>query len=261
MGSKVQPLIWALHDSVMVLAPAGWSSVELRFARTADGLRLTELSTKGTGAAAPRPKPALTIDARAEALRLSQAFEDLLAEVGRQGAVRAVVERSADLADWRLFDAQDHLAYFTRVPRAELDGLVMTDALFELLAGSEAAFGYVQAQLEARLASHPGGAQALLAHGAHVLLGDYFPGDYVWVWSWSEEDGSAPPAVRRVCAVDAQPAGLAALWRPAVHVEEGLAWALAGSVCMALGARGLLRVPHAQGGGVSFVAVEPATVS
>lgn len=260
MASKVQPLIWAMQDSVMLLAPAGWSSVELRFVPTAQGPRLSELSTKGTGANAPRPKPALAIDARAEALRLSQAFDDLLAELDRRQVVRAVVERTPDFADWRLFDAADQLAYFTRASRAELDRLMMTDALFEMLSGAQAGFAYLQEQLEGRIARYAGGPQRLLADVPHVLVGDYFPGDFVWVWSWADE-GAAPGALHRICGVDAQPPGLAALWSPAVHVEEGLAWSLAGAVSVALGARGLLRVPHEEGDGVSFVALEPSVAS
>lgn len=259
METPLKPLIWALQDSVMVLAPRGWQRVELAFTQTPAGRRLTDLTTAGAGAKAPDRRLPLPVDPQAEALRLSLSFDDLLERLQRPQAVRAVVERTEDFSDWRLLDAAGQLAYFTRVPRAELDQLLMTDALFDLIDGSAAGFHYLQAQLEGRVAAHPGGAAGLLAHAPHELIGDYFPKDFVFLWAWADDGAqSAHGALRRICAPDSQPAGLGALWRPALHVEEGTAWTVAAAVSMSLGARGLLRVPHAQGDGVSFVALEPS---
>jgi hypothetical protein len=48
---------------------------------------------------------------------------------------------------------------------------------------------------------------------------------------------------------------MSAFWRPHFHCDEGFAWALAGHLCVSIGARGLLRAPEGAHESVSVYAV------
>ena len=90
----------------------------------------------------------------------------------------------------------------------------------------------------------------LTRHGGAVvsaraqLVGSYSRADFLWVWGWavSEVDPACSERVKRVCAPDARQPGLSALWRAHFHCDEGFAWALASSIAVSVGARGLVRV-------------------
>lgn len=269
--SNAKPLVYALHDSLMLLAPTGWSKVELGVAQTSTGLRLTELQTKGEGAKEPRPRPQLFVEPRAEALRLSEALTELAAELqGKWQPGRVLVERPGnEFVDWKLLRDDGSVAWFTRLERAELQSLLITDDLFAALSGTERAFHDLQGQLQQRLGKvtgfafdpahgvlrldRPGGAIELPAQ----VVGSYLPDVFTWLWSWADEGAqeASTGRVRRVCQPDLKPDGLAAFWRAHFHCDEGFSWALAGHVAVSIGARGLFRAQPAEADGALFFAL------
>ena len=218
----------SVHDSVMVLAHGGWTQVELELVQTPHGLRVASLQTKGTGARAPKPLPKLGIEPKHEALRLSEAIDELSTLLAEQGkhwhGGKAVLERGVGATDLKLLGDDGRAVWFTRLGAHELDALLFSDALFDALLGSEAGFELLQ------------GALKVTPESPMLELGRYDREEFVWVWNHAE------PRVRSACAVESQPPGLSALWREAFACEEGFAWALCAHVCVALGARGLARV-------------------
>jgi hypothetical protein len=224
----LKAIVCSVHDSVMVLAHGGWTHVDLELVPTPQGLRLAALQTKGTGTREPKPLPKLGIDRQHEALRVSEAVDELSERLAADGkhwhGGKATLERGSGSTDFKLLAAEGRAVWFTRLATEELDQLLVTDALFDALSGSEAGFDLLQGALKVHEKS------------ALLELGRYVPEDFVWEWN------HAAPRVRSVCAVDAKPPGLSALWRDVFACEEGFAWALCGHVCVALGARGLARV-------------------
>ncbi len=85
MASAFSGLLYSLHDSLMLLAPAGWVSVDMQFAPINGVLRVTELSTRGKGTKAPKPKPNLPVEPRNEAERLSDGMAELAQVVTESG--------------------------------------------------------------------------------------------------------------------------------------------------------------------------------
>lgn len=266
-----KPLVFALHDSLMLLAPPGWTKVELSIARTPLGLRVSELKTEGIGGKEPKAPPQLHVDPREEAQRLGEALTDLSTELkGRWAPGRVSIERPASgFADWKLLRDDGSVAWFTRLESAELKTLLITDELFDALTGTERAFHELQGQLQQRLGKVNGFAFDP-AHGMlrvdraggplelrAQLVGSYLPDVFTWMWSWSDEH--AQPAstdkVKRVCQPELKPDGLAAFWRPHFHCDEGFAWALAGHVAVSIGARGLFRAQPAEAEGALFFAL------
>lgn len=255
----------------MLLAPPGWGRVELAIASTPQGLKVTSLETRGEGSQTPRRPPDLHVDPREEAARLSEALtelERLLA--GRWKPGRVQIERpSTTFVDWKFLQADGSVGYFSRLERAELRTLLITDELFDAVSGSERAFHDLQGQLQQRLGQVTGFAFDPMAgmlrldrpHGPVELraqvVGSYLPEAFTWVWSWAEE--GAPDAsterVRRVCQPELKPDGLAALWRPHFHCDEGFAWALSGHVAVSVGARGLFRAVPPESEGALFFAI------
>lgn len=241
----------------MLLAPPGWTAVELTFVPVRGVLRLAELQTRGEGAKEPKPAPQLFLQPKEEALRLSEGVTELVHHLkvqGKQwepGLVR--VERTPDFVDWKLQRADGSTAWFSRLERSELDVLLITDALFDALRGTERAFHDLQGKLSlgavgdfAFDAQH--GMLKLELDSGEVevpaqLVGQYIPELYTWVWGWSDEQtpSAAVERVRSVCAPDAQQEGMSAFWRPSYHCDEGFSWAVAGSVVVSIGARGLFR--------------------
>ncbi len=266
-----KPLVYALHDSLMLLAPRGWTKVELSVEHTPEGLRVTELSTRGEGAKSPKAAPQLHVDTRAEALRLSEALSDLHAALkGRWTPGKVLVERpGTEFADWKLLRADGTVAWFTRLERAEVHSLLITDALFDTIEGSARAFHDLQAQLQQRLR----GVEDFAFDATHGVLrldlprgpvevpaqvvGSYLPDVFTWVWSWSDGDATeaATGRVRRVCQPELKQDGMAAFWRPHFHCDEGFAWALAGNVAVSIGARGLFRAQPRESEGALFFAL------
>ncbi|MDP1920711.1 MAG: hypothetical protein Q8L14_30990 [Myxococcales bacterium] len=270
MAESLTPLIQTLHDSVMVLAPAGWTAVELRFVRTPNGLKLSELQTRGDGAKAPKPKPELNIDPRAEAHRLAEGVAEL-AELlkGRWEPGLITVSRTPDFADWKLIRADGSQAWFTRLAKEHLDSLLMTDAMFALLEGSQRAFHDLQLGLETKLRrtvgfvfDPPTGVLTLRqAEGPALsapvqVVAQYYPDAFTWAWGWAYEPREAlVDRVKRVCAPEVTQPGLSAMWRPEFHCDEGFAWAIAGSIVVSLGARGIFRAELPDDAGVIFFAL------
>jgi hypothetical protein len=269
--SQARPLLFALHDSLMLLAPRGWSRVELSF----EGGRLASLETKGDGSKEPRPKPMLVADAREEAQRLDEALQDLRQLLGdRWTPGTVVIERQSGFADWKFMKpAADGggVAWFSRLEKHELDSLLITDALFDALEGTERAFHDLQGQLQQRLGRVTGFAfdpaagvlrldrpNGLPAHELDAqIVGSYLPDVFTWLWSWGDENAQAVSTqhVRRVCAPEAKGEGMAAFWRDHFHCDEGFAWALAGHVAVSLGARGLFRAQPPGADGALFFAI------
>jgi hypothetical protein len=218
----LKALSYSLHDSLMVLAPGGWTAVELEAVPTAHGLKLAALSTRGAGAKAPRPVPELGIAREHEAARASEALTELQHLLEHQGkrwpGGKARFTRGPEHADLQVLDGE-RVLWLQRLERKELDQLLITDALLEAVLGTQAAFEQLQASVK------PG--------GQSLELGIYE--EFVFRWNHDHPD------VRRVCAADSRPEGLSAFWRPALACDEGFAWALCSHVCVSLGARGLLR--------------------
>jgi len=222
----LKAIAFSLHDSLMVLAPPGWSSVELDVVPAASGLKLSGLSTRGEGAKAPRPAPSLGIAKEHEAQRISEGLDELAHHLSHQGkrwlGGKARCRRGPEHADFELLDG-DRVVWLTRLEKAELDQLLVTDALLDALVGTERAFTDLQSQLGAV------GADAKL-----LELARYDRGEFVLRWNHADAD------VKRICAVEHQPAGLSAFWRPGLACDEGFAWALCSHLVVALGARGLV---------------------
>lgn len=252
-------IVCSLTDSVMALAPRGWAELELSFVATPRGLKLSELEAKG-GGKEPRPLPCLGLSPKLEAERLSQGCTELWRLLGEAGRTwpggKIVLRRGAGALDWVLQDGQGAQAYFTRLDQATVDSLLVTDALFEAVGGTERAFAALQSALERRLGEtvghgfDPQTAQAtLLREGVPPavvraeVVGFYDPESFTWQWAWANQ--TVPPkaceAVHRVCAPEARQPGLSAFWRGQYHCDEAFAWALAGHVAVAIGARGLFR--------------------
>lgn len=255
----------------MLLAPPGWTQVELEIAVTARGLQIASLQSKGDGAKEPRPAPQLMGDPREEAIRFGEALTELQRQLKgkwQPGSVR--VERASEaFVDWKLLGPSGAVAWFGRLERGELNTLLITDPLFDALRGTERAFHELQGQLQRRLtrvtgfafdATHgvlrldrPTGPLELPAQ----LVGSYLPDVFTWVWGWSEEgpDSLSTDRVKRVCQPDLKPDGLSALWRPNFHCDESFAWALSGHVAVSVGARGLFRAQPPEAEGALFFAI------
>ncbi|MBE2248757.1 MAG: hypothetical protein IAE78_04340 [Myxococcus sp.] len=276
MAEPLTPLIQTLHDSVMVLAPAGWTAVELRFVSTPQGLKLAELQTRGEGAKAPRPKPELHIDPRAEAQRLSEGVTELAEHLkGRWTSGVVTINRTPEFADYKLLRPDGTPAWFTRLQKEHLDSLLMTDALFELIEGSQRAFHDLQLALETKLRRttgfvfDPPSGQLMLhqaegpdLHAPVQVIAQYYPDAFTWAWGWAyEQRGALVEHVKRICAPEVTQPGLSALWRSEFHCDEGFAWAVAGSMVVSLGARGVFRAELPDDAGVVFFALMADPVS
>lgn len=274
-SETLNAIVCSLQDSVMLLAPRGWSSLLLRFSMTGQGPRLEELETKGEGATEPKPKPELHVEQRDEVQRINEGVAELASLLADQGKRwtpgEIVVERplTRDFVDWKLVNHEGAVTWFTRVSREDLDALIVTDELFEVLLGTEKAFGVLQGQLEAAVGrvtgfaydpnagvlklERPGGAVELPAD----VVGQYHPDTFTWLWGWS--DAATPRrAVERfekLCAPDVQQAGMSAFWRPGFLCDEGFAWAVAGSAVVSTAARGLFRAEVPDRSGAIFFAL------
>lgn len=255
--SPLQAIVYALQDCVMLLAPPGWAQVTLHFTATPGGPRLSHTEVKGEGAAAPEARAELGVDPQEEAIRLSDGVAELvelIAQKGKRWTPGTIeVARTESGCDWRLVGADGGLVWFTRLSADELGLLLMSDAMFRAVRGSQKAFAALQASLEQRLGVVTGFAfstqtgqleieregQAPLAVPAE-LVGRYDVEHYTWSWGWAQ-GGRGSDRVKRVCAPDAQMPGMSAFWREAFLGDEAFAFALAGHVAVALGARGLFR--------------------
>lgn len=273
-ASVLNAIVCSLEDSVMLLAPRGWTALELRFAHTGQGPRLEEIETKGEGATAPRPKPELHVEQLHEVQRINEGVAELvsrLARAGKRWAPGSIkVERQPfEFVDWKLVNDEGQVVWFTRLGKDDLEALIVTDELFEVLSGTEPAFHTLQGQLEAALGrvtafaydaqagvlrlERPSGPVELAAD----VVGQYHPQDFTWVWGWSDEATPRQAVARfeRLCAPDVQQAGLSAFWRPVYLCDEGFAWAVAGSAVVSTGARGLFRAEVPDRSGAIFFAV------
>lgn len=263
------PLLFALQDSLMLLAPRGWSRVELGF----ENGQLASLETKGEGAKEPKPRPQLHVDPREEAQRFNEALSDLSVELkDRWKPGRVTIERTpAGFADWKFLKDDGAVAWFSRLEKHELDSLLITDALFDAVEGTERAFHDLQGQLQQRLGRVTGFAFDPAAgvlrldrpngQRPHELraevVGSYLPDLFTWLWSWGDEKAhpASTSGVKRVCAPEAKGEGMAAFWRDHFHCDEGFAWALSGHVAVSLGARGLFRAQPPEAEGALFFAI------
>ncbi len=256
----LKALTSALHDSLMVVAPPGWTEADLEIVSTPEGLKVHALSAKGDGTTAPPARAPLNIDVREEAARLGEGLTELarlLAQNGKRwegGKVKVV--RRPEFTDWKLLLPDGSPLWFTRLVGSELEALVFTDALFDLLSGTERAFHSLQGSFAKRLGAtrdHAYSEQTQLLtltrdDGSKVqapaqLVGSYTRENFLWVWGWAVEDlaPACSDRVKLICAPDALQPGLSALWRDHFHCDEGFAWALAAHVAVSVGARGLVR--------------------
>jgi hypothetical protein len=256
----LKALTSALQDSLMVVAPPGWTEVELEIVSTPEGLRVGSLSAKGNGSAQPPARPPLNIDVREEATRLGEGLTELTRILASHGKSwdggKAKVVRGKDFTDWKLLLPDGSVRWFTRLLQSELDALVFTDDLFDLLRGTERAFHSLQGAFAQKLGPTTGhayseetqvlcltGANGMVVRAPAQLIGSYTRENFLWVWGWAVEE-LAPECcdkVRHVCAPETAQPGLSALWRDHFHCDEGFAWALASHVMVAIGARGLVR--------------------
>ena len=276
VAATTKALLCAIHDSVMLLAPGGWSTVQLEFVLTQRGWRLQSLTTEGVGGIDPKPLPDLGVDQKLEAQRLSGAVDELasLQQLVDRGwdQTRVKIDRSSrEFTDFKFLGAADSTAWFSRLEISAVKSLLISDELFDVLRGTEAASKVLQTQYDARM-------NALGAHslepetGALVLtttageslriaaqlVGFYDPDSFRWTWAWA--DARWPKIdrslVRRVCAPDVPQDGLSAFGRSTFHCDEGFALALASSMIVSLGARGLAKVVTGNGTVAVYAVVE-----
>ena len=259
-ADTVRALSQALHDSLMVIAPPGWTQVELEMTATSDGLRVKALSARGDGAKEPPPRAPLNIDPKEEAIRLGEGLTELTALLAANGkkwdGVRAQIARGPGFTDWKLLQADGSTLWFTRLSPDQLDQLLFTDPLFDVLRGTERAFKSLQDDFGEKLKAVTGHRYAepqqrltlIDERGRTVqapaqLVGSYARGNFLWVWGWAVEelDPACTRRVKAVCAPDGAQPGLSAFWRDHFHCDEGFAWALAAHVAVSIGARGLFR--------------------
>ena len=259
-SDTLKALTSALHDSLMVVAPPGWTEVELDVVSVPDGLRVQGLSAKGNGSTEPPPRAPLNIELREEANRLGEGLTELAQSLEDQGkgwnGGKVKIVRGPDFADWKLLLPDGSVRWFTRLVRAELDALVFTDELFDLLRGTERGFHSLQGSFAKSLPAVRGHDYSeedqiltftwddgTKAKAPAQLIGSYSRENFLWVWGWAVEELSPVcwDRVKRICAPDATQPGLSALWRDHFHCDEGFAWALAAHVTVAMGARGLVR--------------------
>jgi hypothetical protein len=253
-------IVCSLTDSVMALAPRGWVELELSLASTPRGLRLSEVKAQGGGGKQPKPKPELGFDPQLEATRLSEGLTELshlLSHAGKAWKGGTVtLSRGTGALDWKFLDPAGKQAWFMRLDGGTVDSLLVTDALFDAVVGTERAFGQLQQRLEARIGEtiahgfDPETATAtLLREGTAPavipaqVVGIYYPQAFSWQWSWANPSVTpdACEGVHRVCAPEAKTPGMSALWRAQYHCDEAFVWAVGGHVAVSIGARGLFR--------------------
>jgi hypothetical protein len=221
----------------MVLAPKGWSHLELEMVQSQRGLRLASMSIRGEGRATAPRMPALGIDREHEALRVGEAVEELAHHLSHQGKHWSGgimrVNRGLSHTDFSLIH-EDRPMFMTRLLESETDQLIVTDALLDALLGTEAAFHEVQKSV------------SLEMPGPRRELGMYDRQNFIFHWNHAE------PSVARATQAAVRPPGMSAFWRPQLACDEGFAWALCGHIAMVSNARGLLRDETSQ---VKFSAV------
>lgn len=245
----------------MVIAPPGWAEVELEVIGSNGALQVQSVSAKGKGGNAPAPRAPINVDPHAEAGRLGEAITELsrvLAANGKEwtgGKVKVV--RTPDFIDWQLLVPDGSPRWFTRLTASEVDALIFTDALFDLLRGTERAFHSLQgmfaknvggttdhayAEETQTLALTQGDGKVVQARAQ--LVGTYRRDSFLWMWGWAVDEvaPACTEKVRRVCDPDTTAPGLSALWRAHFHCDEGFAWALAAHATVAVTGRGLIRV-------------------
>jgi hypothetical protein len=267
-------IICSLTDSAMALAPRGWVELELSLASTSRGLKLSEVKAQGAGGKEPKPKPNLGLEPQLEASRLSEGLTELshlLAHAGKNwkgGKVQ--LTRGTGALDWKFFDAEGKQAWFTRLDQGTVDSLLVTDPLFDAISGTERAFTQLQTRSEERIGetiAHGFDAETgqvtLLREGSPPavvdaeVMGFYYPEAFSWQWSWSNP--SVPPdaceGVHRVCAPEAKPPGMSALWRAQYHCDEAFIWGVAGHIAVSVGARGIFRAELKGQKGVMLLAL------
>lgn len=266
MTPELVSLTCALQDSLMLLAPNGWTQVDIKTRLVGNEVRVAELSSKGEGTKEPLPKPKLNVEAREEAMRLGEGLAEVRHRLSQQGknwsGESLRIQRTPQFVEWVLLEADSRPAASIRLKKDQLDTLLMTDALFDALRGTDPSFDTLQARFETqvkdvlslRFDAHNGvlfveTAVGETPHTAEVV-GVYEGDAFAWQWAWSDEalPARASTAVKRVCAPSFQSPGMSAFWRPGFHCDEGFAWALAGHVCVSIGARGLLRAPESEHG-------------
>ncbi|MBX7098247.1 MAG: hypothetical protein K1X89_11085 [Myxococcaceae bacterium] len=260
-------LLSALLDTVMVLAPRGWTQVRLLVRGDHHQLALESLESKGAGAKDAPPPPRLGIELREEAARLSEglgALADLVHAHGKHwhgGALE--LSRAEGHVEFKALDEQGAVTFLDRMSADEVALQVMTEELFDALGGTERAFQSLQHGLEAAL----GRIRSLTVRGEQlevacasgtftlpvVELGRYALDDFTWRWSFERS-----PRVRALAAPEARPRGLSALWRGQLWCDLGFAWTLCTHVVVSLGARGILRVDEGREAVLLAVSALPA---
>ena len=273
MNPELISLTCALHDSLMLLAPRGWTQVDMKTRVLGNDVRVAELSSKGEGTKEPPPKPKLNVEPREEAVRLGEGLAEIrhrLAHEGKSWSGESLrIQRTPQFVEWVLIEGDQRPAASIRLKKEQLETLLITDELFDALRGTDPSFETLQARFEAQvkeveaLRFDPSNgvlfvetASGETPHTAEVV-GVYEGDAFAWQWAWSDEalPAKASAAVKRVCAPSFQSPGMSAFWRPGFHCDEGFAWALAGHVCVSIGARGLLRAPESEHGKAVVYAV------
>ncbi len=257
----LKALTCAMQDSLMVIAPPGWVEVELDVIGHHGALQVQSVSAKGKGGTAPPPRAPINVDPQAEAGRLGEALTELsraLAANGKEWAGGKVkVVRTPDFIDWKLLLPDGAPRWFTRLLQSDVDALIFTDALFDLLRGTERAFHALQGMFAKTVGGTTGHAYSeetqelsltqtdgTVVKARAQLVGTYRRESFLWMWGWAVDDvaDACTAQVKRVCDPDTTAPGLSALWRAHFHCDEGFAWAIAAHATVAVSGRGLIRV-------------------
>lgn len=237
----------------MVLAPRGWTTIEVGLVRQASELRVSGLTSRGAGSDQPPPAAPLRLDARREAQNLADAVVDVVDSAPATATLHARRDKMGVQLTLEMPGVPK--AWEALVKPEVLDKLLVTDELLAVVSASSKALDVLQAQLasnlgkvlsfdfdEKRSVLSLRRSQADDAEVRALALGRYHFANHLWNWDWAETDAPTGP-VFRACGSGVVQRGLAALYRPAYHCDEGLAHSAAGAIAVGLGARGLFRGP------------------
>ncbi len=248
-----------IADTLNLLAPRGWNTVQLALDNRGGQLRVVSVDAKLSGA--PGPKPELGMDAPARLMGMSAAFTDVLHQLHHDGVnwsgTRAQVSRPrADHLVVTLLNDDGRPASSWTVTSEYLEALFLSEPFLDALAAAESEISRRHAELAARiqgttswtyaqperLLSFAFADRAPLQVPAQIL-GTWTQDEESWLWGWANTS-IEPACTDRVEAAlqpDAHEPGFAVFWREKYPCEDGFAGQVAALAAHRMGARGVYR--------------------